>query len=751
MAAKTGTASANPTSSATAAAAEDLVDDYGNPIQAQAVDAGAGDLVDDFGNPISAAPAAPSAMSMDSFLPPPPQPEFEGTIANFLAGATKGGLSSIYGLGKIAHGAATGDFGAFDDPNSRDEFAQSVTGGALGGKPQLESLDPRGGSQTVGMIGEQIAESFLPAGAVSRGVKMAGQYGRGAKLAAAIFGEGASGAATTYAQTGGDVDASLLSGGVSGAVAGALGLKGALSAAKQATSDLVPLAQEFGIPLTTAEKTQKLLHQLREGFLRNATTGGRRFLEFDVTRNKQLAEAAEKIVDISSALDPATAGQFVQEGIKKFEKIVRSDYGAITEDLLERNADLVIESDGALKETAQRLYDSLNVEYAPSIGDIDGIGKAKAILQDFIEITEKPAAAAGHHGKPAVNVDDMLANTLGYDVAKEAPKKKVLTFPEARKLRTLLYNIADSSDTTIGQGALKQLNMQLDEEIMAALPEADAKLFRAASAQYREQMKIVETTAIKSMKKAGYPETIVDTLLARGAETRATELRKILDKSDMEKLRAAIWARVMDTTDERGVFMGTKLREIMDKLSPGAKEAIFDDPALVAKVERFTQLADELAIPSSSLEKLKTGKFMQMAGQFAPRAMVGAGLGVGANMLLNRGTSGEWAFWGTTTSIALVSPTVMAKMLTRPEVVNDLTMALKTPAGTSAAQKLAARISAYITRAQSETSTGDGSTAQVTTEITPANAAGASSAPLESDAEWMAKHPEMYPPAPPAP
>jgi hypothetical protein len=350
-----------------------------------------------------------------------------------------------------------------------------------------------------------------------------------------------------------------------------------------------------------------------------------------------------------------------------------------------------------------------------------------------------------------VNVDDMLANTLGYDVAKEAPKKKVLTFPEARKLRTLLYNIADSSDTTIGQGALKQLNMQLDEEIMAALPEADAKLFRAASAQYREQMKIVETTAIKSMKKAGYPETIVDTLLARGAETRATELRKILDKSDMEKLRAAIWARVMDTTDERGVFMGTKLREIMDKLSPGAKEAIFDDPALVAKVERFTQLADELAIPSSSLEKLKTGKFMQMAGQFAPRAMVGAGLGVGANMLLNRGTSGEWAFWGTTTSIALVSPTVMAKMLTRPEVVNDLTMALKTPAGTSAAQKLAARISAYITRAQSETSTGDGSTAQVTTEITPANAAGASSAPLESDAEWMAKHPEMYPPAPPAP
>jgi hypothetical protein len=396
-----------------------------------------------------------------------------------------------------------------------------------------------------------------------------------------------------------------------------------------------------------------------------------------------------------------------------------------------------------LKDVAQKMFDDLSTSYAPSVEKVDDVAKAKAILKDFIETNKPPVGAGGgHHGGGGPGADELMAKALGY-VEDAEPVAKELTFREAKRLRSLIYSISHSSlDVSTGQGALRKLNQQLDEEIANALPDDDGKAFRAAGAAYRKMKDTVETTVIRSMKNAGTPETILDSLLARGAETRASTLRQVLGADDMDKVRSALWTRVLTRVDEGDVFMGDELQKILRNLSPGAKEALFEDKALVDKITRFTTIADALSIPKDSVQKLKDGRFMQLAGQFAPRAIAGAGVSVGANMLLNRGTNGEWLFWGTTGAIVSVAPVVMARVILREKTLNDLTSALTTPPGTTAAKQLAARIAAYIAKETSAMG-GDGSTANISFDLTPVDSGAG--APQMSNEEWMAAHPELYP------
>jgi hypothetical protein len=151
------------------------------------------------------------------FIPSPEQPEEQGTggLGGFLVGAAKGAGSTL---------------------NTISQFGQKALQAITPGHTPTASIDkerltPRGTAEKVGFGTEQVAEFFIPGGAVSKGTKAIEAATKAAKVPRIIKGaanlagkvglEGASAAAVTAAQgkSGSEVKKAAVIGGAFGVVA----------------------------------------------------------------------------------------------------------------------------------------------------------------------------------------------------------------------------------------------------------------------------------------------------------------------------------------------------------------------------------------------------------------------------------------------------------------------------------------------------------------------------------------------------
>jgi hypothetical protein len=694
--------------------AEELYDDTGNPIQASAYAATPAPVSDDpvarFETRASSYPVgqhpegkrgsltipqtyvdfakwagknvlgafAPAVAAAEGFM----KEEYNQpttTTEDVALGAAKGAGSTAAGLGKIVTDLMPGETkGPFADlPKLKQELG----------------LEPSNPAQTGGYAAEQLGEAFLPGSKVNsimQGAGMATRAQRFARLLGLMGAEGASGFATTFAQTGGDTETAAEAGLLGAGTRGALGARGAWAELDPRAKEMVELAAEFKVPLLKAQQTQSGWRKLVTGVLRSSATGSLVLNKFDLKQNKAIASAAANdIVGMAKAMDPKSAGEFIQESLSQVDRTARQEYAKVVDDILQRTGStkLEVKVSSPLQKRAMELYSELDSPFmGGAVDQVDDVRKAKNILLQFAEPTKEVVVDQPDGTKQIVKVT------------------KRLTFEEAKQIRTLLFKIADSDEITIGKGAIKQLNHALDEEIGQALDRAghaqDAQLFRAAGARFRGVRELLEEKVIEQTIKNGTPETILDTLLRPGAETRAELLRKLLHKDKMESVRASLWQRMLDpkSTSQDEVLMGGRLKKLLDDMGPGAKEAIFGDKQLVKKIERFASLADRLRVPAHLPQKIEQGS-IPLAGQFGARAIAGGLMGAGAQKVFGQDDGGNWKVWAATGAVATVSPAIMARLMTRASVVDDMTKALTTDPMSKAGKALAARIVAYARQA----------------------------------------------------
>lgn len=134
-------------------------------------------------------------------------------LTNFSTGFTKGGLSTLRGLGEIGTkglGTITGFLPGVNERVIRSPYnPQSLTGSKI-----VETLKPQGPAEKIGYGAEKVAEFFAPAGLASKGERAINVISQGIKspllaAGARIFGKAGVQALATggirYAQTGGDI------------------------------------------------------------------------------------------------------------------------------------------------------------------------------------------------------------------------------------------------------------------------------------------------------------------------------------------------------------------------------------------------------------------------------------------------------------------------------------------------------------------------------------------------------------------
>ncbi len=342
----TGTAAVAPPG-----AEPDLLDDNGQPM------GGEPQLLDDNGHPVGQSPlddpnsvASRAALSIHNrrltMMLPPPEPPHLPAVDAFLTGMGRGAVSTGTQIGKFVRGAATRNFGPYDDPGVEEQLH--------GSNPT--SIDPQGGADTAGYYGEKTAELLAPAGLAGRATKalasgsdlvassgrvlaeipaITGRLGRAA-IAGGV--EGVSNAAVTALQTGDPHDAMW---------AGALG---AMTAA----------------PLKYWSKAERV---------------------------KALIDG---VIDPALAKPSAEAGAFVQRALGDARdaagQALGSEYEKVANAATERVS--VGKSLPRIQELISELEDPTKT--FPGLGGVDDVSKALGILKSFAE----PGAE--------VSVDDAL-------------------------------------------------------------------------------------------------------------------------------------------------------------------------------------------------------------------------------------------------------------------------------------------------------------------------------------------------------
>src|SRR5581483_1361453 len=125
-------------------------------------------------------------------------------------------------------------------------------------------------------------------------------------------------------------------------------------------------------------------------------------------------------------------------------------------------------------------------------------------------------------------------------------------------------------------------------------------------------------------------------------------------------------------------------------LGPETQKAIWGNrPELLGKIKRFVSLADKVSLSSSLTEPVsKQGSSLLAFGQFA--GVVSAVRNAGGAVLQGDGTQFALSL-GSAGSLVL-TPQVLARLMTRPETIDVATQALKTPSASKTGRELSFKL-----------------------------------------------------------
>jgi hypothetical protein len=153
------------------------------------------------------------------------------------------------------------------------------------------------------------------------------------------------------------------------------------------------LADEFNVPLTPAQQTQGKAMSGLESLLRKTLTGSGIFRDFDLSANKRVIEAGQKIGRAMSdrSLSNVEAGKFIQSALSKADELNASNYETVVDQISgQGGATTLVPVDGIVA-VAKNLLKELKgpTEKAPGLRGVESLNKAIGILEDFAGLEKK--------------------------------------------------------------------------------------------------------------------------------------------------------------------------------------------------------------------------------------------------------------------------------------------------------------------------------------------------------------------------
>lgn len=496
----------------------------------------------------------------------------------------------IAGVGSIA--AAAG----------RPDLAPEPLRGSYGGSEWLSRQANRVGIETENPRPDDPASRMLHTGGVIAGGSLI---------------PGARPAPTAAAAAGGAVAGEALGpeyAGV-GALAPAAGVQAA-QAAKTATAARVqPRIETFkeaGTFPSVGQATESNFIQGFENLLSKFPGGQGVFRQFSEKQQRQLGDTAKTGV---SAED---AGRAIETGIKGFV--------------------------GRTKAEWQKLDAQLAAK-VPADGRFQPVNTSKA-LDDLTKPVQGAEQTTGALVNPKLAE---IKNNLAKDL--EANNGQ-LPFEAIRALRSKVGSMLDDSLVSgIPGGELKRLYGALSADLESAANSAGAgKEFARQSNYYRSRMMRIEDTLERVIGKT--PEETFARFMPKDAE-QANKVRTVMRSLDPEQrqiVQDAVVNRLGRATpgkqSEAGdVFSPETFLTNWNKLSPGAKQQLFSDPAMLKNVDSIAKVTDNLrsgakvfANPSGSAGAAAPYGigYLAASGDLVTAGTLLGGAYIGAKMLTNK-------------------------------------------------------------------------------------------------------------------
>lgn len=521
------------------------------------------------------------------------------SAGEFLKGAGKGltstlketsglGEKTVQALGRIVTPKSLeSKFGFEKTDQTSAEGLQSTIENKLGVQ-QGALTTPMNNLQSLGFGAEQIAEFFLPGGAIKTGTKAIATGLKGAGIGSKFAGlggralaEGISSTAIRTAQTGSPIEG-LKAGALDVGVVGGLGVLGQGVSALTKGKGFIPKSAEgvadsagrVGVQLpasaltdsnivNTAEKTisRGLFSKPLTKSIEEATTGIRKF-------------ADDIVQKAGNVRDPSDLGRVITDGLGSFRK--------------------------EFQRTKSKLYSNVPnlsaVSVAPSKtiailqSKVDDLGRTAGLISspekkfftkllDGLQANKAPARGAGGGVTPGVDADTIRS------VIQQLNKKA-----------------GNFADTTVpaDKGFIRKitatLSEEMDEALIAQRPEI-AEALNKANAFFKQGNQTLQNSLSKSINRlTDKPDKIFD-IIARPS-TSVEDLKRIMEFAGegADDIRASFLSRSIEkASDEAGAIKGSVIDRLLKAYGPEKLNAIL-------KPDQIKALED-LATVSKALNK----------------------------------------------------------------------------------------------------------------------------------------------------
>lgn len=516
----------------------------------------------------------------------------------------------IAGVGSIANAAG------------RPDLAPNLLKGTPGGSESVAGLMQKAGIGTDNPSPQDQASRLLHTGGVIAGGSIV-PGARPVQTAASALGGAVSGEALGPEWTG--VGAMTPSAGVQA-------YQGAKNAIANRIQPRMEAFKQAGTEPSVGQATELNFIQGFENLLSKFPGGQGIFRKFAENQTKQLGDTAK------TGISAEDAGRAIEKGVSGF--LART------------------------KETWKQLDDQVAAKIPQ--------GSAFAPGNTVKALDELTAPVVGAEKTTGALVNPKVAEIKANITADLQANNGQMPFEALRSLRTKVGSMLDDSLVSgIPNGELKRMYGALSKDLEAAANQAGAgKEFARQNDFYRARMERIEGTLERVLGKT--PEETFAKFMPKDANqvstVRATmrsldpEQRKIVQEAVVDRLGRATPGKQNEAGD---VFSPETFLTNWNKLSPGAKQQIFSDPAVAKNMDALAAVA----------ENLRTG-----AKVFAnPSGTAGAAAPMGIGYLFARGAvaaatgdiAGAAHHLGTAGAL-MGGAQIGAKMLTSPKVVEWL-------------------------------------------------------------------------------
>jgi hypothetical protein len=526
-----------------------------------------------------------------------------------LAGLPVDTVENIVNLGIAAYGAAKQGITGKPGPD--------LIKGSFGGSESISTGQESIGLNTLNPSPQDAASRMLYTGGMVAGGSVV--PGAGVRSTAAAAGSGALAGEVLGPEWVGPA--------VMGPAAAGQGVQAAREAVARRVRPNVETFEEAGVTPTVGQATESNFLQGLETLLSKFPGGQGIFRRFSENQQVKLGD------NTKTGVSAEDAGRAIEKGITGFV--------------------------GRTKETWKRLDDAVAAK----------VGNATAPITNT-------AAALDDLTKPIAGVDAFVNPKIA------AIKDSLSANPSFQELRALRSRIGamldDALVSGIPGGELKKVYGALSKDLEASATQAGAgKEFARQSEYYSARMDRIEGTLERVLGKT--PEETFRRFMPTDSNQVTTvrqvmrsldpEQRKIVQDAVVNRLGRAKSSKQDDVGE---VFSSETFLTNWDKLSPGAKNQIFSDPAVRKNMDAVASVASNVregsnvfinpsgsAGAGAAYATAGTAAIGSVAAGSVAPAVAAAGLVTGAN--------------------------IGSRMLTSPRVVEWLSQAPKVPAGREAA------------------------------------------------------------------